>query len=143
MSNIKEKEQQIVQEFSMFEDWMDKYNYLIEMGKDCPQLPEEEKKESNLIKGCQSRVWFSVKCEDGKMKLRADSDAVITKGIATLLIRLFDNQPPKDVYEAELTVIDEIGLSEHLSPTRSNGLSAMVKQIKLYALAFSLTENKK
>lgn len=143
MLTIKETERQIAQEFAMFEDWMDKYNYLIEMGKDCPLLPEEEKKETNLIKGCQSRVWFSAQCEDGKMKLRADSDAVITKGIATLLIRLFDNQPPKDVYETEITVIDEIGLSEHLSPTRSNGLSAMVKQIKLYALAFSLTENKK
>lgn len=142
MASIKEIEQQIVGEFAMFDDWMDKYNYLIEMGKDCPLLPDEEKKETNLIKGCQSRVWFSAKCENGKMILHADSDAVITKGIATLLIRLFNEQPPQDVYETEITVINEIGLSEHLSPTRSNGLASMVKQIKLYALAFSLTENK-
>jgi cysteine desulfuration protein SufE len=137
---INEIQDQIIEEFSNFEDWMDKYNYLIELGRECPIIEEKDKKENNLIKGCQSRVWVSAEIVDGKMLIKADSDAVITKGIVTLLLRVFNNQTPKDVYESELYFIDKIGLSTHLSPTRSNGLLAMVKQIKLYALAFTVKE---
>jgi len=137
---INEIQDQIIEEFSNFEDWMDKYNYLIELGRECPIIEEKDKKENNLIKGCQSRVWVSAEIVDGKMLIKADSDAVITKGIVTLLLRVFNNQKPKDVYESELYFIDKIGLSTHLSPTRSNGLLAMVKQIKLYALAFTVKE---
>lgn len=137
---INEIQNQIIEEFSIFEDWMDKYNYLIELGRECPIIEEKDKKENNLIKGCQSRVWVSAEMVDGKMLIKADSDAVITKGIVTLLLRVFNNQTPKDVYESELYFIDRIGLSTHLSPTRSNGLLSMVKQIKLYALAFTVKE---
>ena len=138
--NINEIQDQIIEEFSVFEDWMDKYNYLIELGRECPIIEEKDKKDNNLIKGCQSRVWVSAEIIDGKMVIKADSDAVITKGIVTLLLRVFNNQSPKDVYDSELYFIDQIGLSTHLSPTRSNGLLAMVKQIKLYALAFTIKE---
>lgn len=137
---INEIQDQIIEEFSIFEDWMDKYNYLIELGRECPIIEEKDKKDNNLIKGCQSRVWVSAEIIDGKMVIKADSDAVITKGIVTLLLRVFNNQTPKDVYNSELYFIDKIGLSTHLSPTRSNGLLAMVKQIKLYALAFTVKE---
>lgn len=133
---IDEIQNKIIEEFSIFEDWMDKYNYLIELGRDCPIINEKDKTEANLIKGCQSRVWVNAELIDGKMDIKADSDAVITKGIITLLLRIFNNQTPKDVYESEVFFIEQIGLSTHLSPTRSNGLLAMVKQIKLYALAF-------
>lgn len=133
---IDEIQNKIIEEFSIFEDWMDKYNYLIELGRDCPIINEKDKTEANLIKGCQSRVWVNAELIDGKMDIKADSDAVITKGIITLLLRIFNNQTPKDVYESEVFFIEKIGLSTHLSPTRSNGLVAMVKQIKLYALAF-------
>ncbi len=133
---IEQIQNQIIEEFSIFEDWMDKYNYLIELGRDCPIIDPKDKVEGNLIKGCQSRVWVSAELIDGKMSIKADSDAVITKGIITLLLRVFNNQTPKDVYESEVFFIEKIGLSTHLSPTRSNGLLAMVKQIKLYALAF-------
>lgn len=138
--SINEIQDQIIEEFSVFEDWMDKYNYLIELGRECPIIEEKDKKDNNLIKGCQSRVWVSAEIIDGKMVIKADSDAVITKGIVTLLLRVFNNQSPKDVYDSELYFIDQIGLSTHLSPTRSNGLLAMVKQIKLYALAFTIKE---
>ena len=133
---IDEIQNKIIEEFSIFEDWMDKYNYLIELGRDCPIIDEKDKTEANLINGCQSRVWVNAELIDGKMDIKADSDAVITKGIITLLLRIFNNQTPKDVYESEVFFIEQIGLSTHLSPTRSNGLVAMVKQIKLYALAF-------
>lgn len=139
--NIKEIEQQIVEEFNVFEDWMDKYNYLIEIGRECPIIDEKDKKEENLIKGCQSRVWVSAKLDNGKMDIKADSDAVITKGIITLLLRVYNNQDPQEVYDSELTFIDEIGLKTHLSPTRSNGLLSMIKQIKLYALAFTIKKD--
>lgn len=135
---INEIQDQIIEEFSIFEDWMDKYNYLIELGRECPIIDEKDKKENNLIKGCQSRVWVSAEMVDGKMVIKADSDAVITKGIVTLLLRVFNNQTPQDIYDSELYFIDKIGLSTHLSPTRSNGLLSMVKQIKLYALAFTV-----
>lgn len=139
--NIKEIEQQIVDEFNVFEDWMDKYNYLIELGRECPIIDEKDKKEENLIKGCQSRVWVSAKLDNGKMDIKADSDAVITKGIITLLLRVYNNQDPQEVYDSELTFIDDIGLKTHLSPTRSNGLLSMIKQIKLYALAFTMKKD--
>lgn len=140
--SIQEIEQEIIEEFSNFEDWMDKYSYIIEIGNSCPIIEEKEKTENNLIKGCQSRVWVSAKLdENGLMQITADSDAVITKGIITLLLRVFNNQKPEDVYSAELKFIDEIGLKSHLSPTRSNGLLSMIKQIKLYALAFSVKQN--
>lgn len=139
--NIKEIEQQIVDEFNIFEDWMDKYNYLIELGRECPIIDEKDKKEENLIKGCQSRVWVSAKLDNGKMDIKADSDAVITKGIITLLLRVYNNQDPQEVYDSELTFIDDIGLKTHLSPTRSNGLLSMIKQIKLYALAFTIKKD--
>lgn len=140
--SIQEIEQEIIEEFSNFEDWMDKYSYIIEIGNSCPIIEEKEKTENNLIKGCQSRVWVSAKLDErGLMQITADSDAVITKGIITLLLRVFNNQKPEDVYSAELKFIDEIGLKSHLSPTRSNGLLSMIKQIKLYALAFSVKQN--
>ncbi len=135
---INEIQDQIIEEFAMFEDWMDKYNYLIELGRDCPIIEEKDKKEGNLIKGCQSRVWLNAEMVDGKMVIKADSDAVITKGIVTLLLRVFNNQKPQDIYDADLHFVEEIGLSTHLSPTRSNGLLSMIKQIKLYALAFTI-----
>jgi cysteine desulfuration protein SufE len=140
--SIQEIEQEIIEEFSNFEDWMDKYSYIIEIGNSCPMIDEKDKVESNLIKGCQSRVWVSAKLNDkGLMEISADSDAVITKGIITLLLRVFNNQKPEDVYAADLKFVDEIGLKSHLSPTRSNGLLSMIKQIKLYALAFSVKQN--
>ena len=135
---IQEIEQQIIDEFANFDEWLDKYSYLIELGKECPAIEEKDKTESNLIKGCQSRVWLSCENREGKLFFRADSDAVITKGIITLLIRTFDGQTPQDILDADLQFIDVIGLKEHLSPTRSNGLTSMLKQIKLYALAFSM-----
>ncbi len=140
--SIQEIEQEIIEEFANFEDWMDKYSYIIEIGNSCPMIEEKEKTDNNLIKGCQSRVWVSAKLnEEGLMQISADSDAVITKGIISLLLRVFNNQKPEDVYAADLKFVDEIGLKSHLSPTRSNGLLSMIKQIKLYALAFSVKQN--
>ena len=133
-------EQEIIDEFANFEDWMDKYSYIIELGQECPLIDEKDKTEANLIKGCQSRVWVSATLKDGLMDIKADSEAVITKGIITLLLRVFNFQKPEDVYAADLKFIDTIGLSSHLSPTRSNGLLSMIKQIKLYALAFTLQQ---
>lgn len=138
---IQEIEREIEQEFAIFDDWMDKYNYLIELGDQCPIIDEKDKNEANLIKGCQSKVWVSAKMNGDVMDIKADSDAVITKGIITLLLRVFNGQRPKDVQEADLHFLDTIGLTQHLSPTRSNGLLAMIKQIKLYAMAFSIKAN--
>ena len=135
---IQEIEQQIIDEFANFDEWLDKYSYLIELGKDCPVIDEKDKTESNLIKGCQSRVWLSCDHHDGRLWFKADSDAVITKGIISLLIRTFDGQTPQDILDADLSFIDVIGLKEHLSPTRSNGLTSMLKQMKMYALAYSM-----
>lgn len=140
---IQEIEQEIIQEFSMFDDWMDKYNYLIELGDQCPMIDEKEKNENNLIKGCQSKVWVSAKMEDDVMDITADSDAVITKGIITLLLRVFNHQRPEDVQDADISFIDKIGLTQHLSPTRSNGLWSMVTQIKLHAMAFVIQKQTK
>ncbi len=140
---IQEIEKEIIEEFSMFEDWMEKYNYLIELGRECPVIAEKDKNDKNLIKGCQSKVWVSAQLKDGLMEIKADSDAVITKGIITLLLRVFNHQKPEDVESADIGFIDEIGLTSHLSPTRSNGLNAMIKQIKLYAMAFAIKEQQK
>ncbi len=135
---IQEIEAEIVEEFSIFEDWMEKYNYLIELGRECPIIEEKDKNDNNLIKGCQSKVWVSAQLKDGLMDIKADSDAVITKGIITLLLRVFNHQKPEDVENADIGFLDKIGLTAHLSPTRSNGLNAMIKQIRLYAMAFSI-----
>lgn len=134
---IQETELEIIEEFSLFEDWMQKYEYIIELGKDLPLIEEEHKIEGNLIKGCQSRVWLNAEEKDNKVFYTADSDAIITKGIIALLIRVLNQKSPKDIASAELTFIDEIGLKEHLSPTRSNGLVSMVKQMKLYAITLA------
>jgi len=133
---IGELEAQIIEEFSAFDDWMDRYNYLIELGKDLKVIDEKYKVQNNLITGCQSRVWLHAEYKDGKMWFSADSDAVITKGLVSLMIRVLDGQSPDDILNAELGFLEKIGLKEHLSPTRSNGLTSMVKQMKLYALAF-------
>ncbi|MBQ5856758.1 MAG: SufE family protein [Bacteroidales bacterium] len=134
---IKEIQDSIVEEFSMFDDWMDRYSMLIEMGKDCPIIDAQYRNDNYLINGCQSRVWLHAKMEDGKVYFSADSDAVITKGIINLLIKVLSGQTPKDIVEADMSFLDEIGLKEHLSPTRSNGLLSMVKQMMLYAEVFN------
>jgi cysteine desulfuration protein SufE len=128
--------QQIIDEFALFPDWMDKYEHLIELGKTLPPFDEKSKTEAHLIEGCQSRVWLDAAYHDGKITFTADSDAIITKGIVSLLVRVFSGQPPQAVLDANLDFIDRIGLKENLSPTRANGLLAMVKQMKMYALAF-------
>ena len=133
---IKEIQDEIVDEFSMFDDWMQRYEYIIELGKNLPLIKEESKIEENLIKGCQSKVWLQGEQNDDKIVFTADSDAILTKGIIAILIRVFSNQTPKDIIDANMDFIDEIGLKEHLSPTRANGLVSMIKNIKMYALAF-------
>lgn len=139
--SIKDKENQIVEEFEAFDDWMDKYNYLIDMGKSLPLIDEKHKTESNLISGCQSRVWLHAEMNDGKVYFSADSDAVITKGIINILIRALSGEKPDEILNADLKFLDDIGLKDHLSPTRSNGLVSMIKQIKLYAMAFKAKQN--
>jgi cysteine desulfuration protein SufE len=132
--SIAEKEQTIIDDFAIYDDWMDKYEYIIELGKDLPLIDEAKKSEDRLIKGCQSRVWLDAEKKDGKMYFAADSDAIITKGIIALLIRVLNEEKPEDIAQAQLSFIKEIGLQEHLSPTRSNGLVSMVKQMKMNAL---------
>ncbi|MBG6063229.1 cysteine desulfuration protein SufE [Flavobacterium sp. CG_9.1] len=134
---IKEIQDEIVDEFSMFDDWMERYEYIIELGKKLPLIKEEYKTENNIIKGCQSKVWLQGEQTDDKIVFTADSDAILTKGIIAILIRTFSNQKASDILEADLGFIDEIGLKEHLSPTRANGLVSMIKNIKMYALAFN------
>ncbi|MEN8224313.1 MAG: SufE family protein [Bacteroidota bacterium] len=140
--SIQEIQDQIVAEFSYFDDWLDRYNHLIEMGKNCPLIEEKYKTKSYLISGCQSRVWLHAAMKEKEIVFTADSDAVITKGIINLLIMVFSNQQPDDIIDADITFIDKIGLKEHLSPTRSNGLLSMIKQMKLYALAFKTKAQK-
>lgn len=140
---IDEIQQEIVEEFSGFEDWMDKYAYLIEIGNEMTPIDAKYKIESNLIRGCQSRVWLQQEFTDGKIKFIAESDALIVKGLVALLLRIYSNRTPKEILESEPRFIDEIGLRQHLSPTRSNGLLAMVKQMKLYALAYEKISAKK
>lgn len=137
---ITESVNQLINEFNQFDDWMDKYNYLIDMGKSIPLIDETQKTDSNLITGCQSRVWLASEYNNGIVTFTADSDAVITKGIANLLIRVFSGHTPSEIIESETTFLDLLGLKEHLSPTRSNGLLSMVKQIKMYAYAYQLKE---
>lgn len=131
---IKEKEQDIIDEFAIYDDWLDKYEYIIELGKELPLIDDQYKTADRLIKGCQSQVWLHAETEDGKMKFSADSDAIITKGIIALLIRVINNETPEEIAKFEFDFIKEIGLQEHLSPTRSNGLVSMVKDMKLAAL---------
>lgn len=133
---IKQAEAEIIEEFSVFEDWMDKYEYIIELGKQLPIIQEKDKTESNLIKGCQSRVWLDSKIENGKITFSADSDAIITKGIISLLIRVYNNRTPEEIIESDFSFIETIGLKENLSPTRANGLLSMIKQIQSYAIAY-------
>lgn len=135
--NIKEIQDDIVEEFALFEDWMQKYEYMIELGKSIDLIDSKNKVDSNLIKGCQSKLWLFAELKNGKIIYSADSEAIITKGIAAILLRVFSNQTPLDVLNSDLKYIDEIGLKEHLSPTRANGLVSMIKQMKYYALAFS------
>ena len=135
MTTIKEIQDEIIQEFSIFDDWMDKYALLIEMGNQLAPLSPEYKKEKNLIEGCQSRVWLHAEWVDGKVRFQAESDAVIVKGIVSLLIQVLSDRTPDEILSADLYFIDAIGLKEHLSPTRSNGLVAMVRQMKMYAAA--------
>ncbi|HCY97151.1 MAG: SufE family protein [Polaribacter sp.] len=132
---IKEIQEEIIEEFSMFDDWMDRYEYIIDLGKSLPIIDSQYKLEENLIKGCQSKVWLYSELNRDKVKFTADSDAILTKGIVALLLRVFSEQKPADILTAETTFIDKIGLKEHLSPTRANGLVSMVKQIKMYAIA--------
>jgi cysteine desulfuration protein SufE len=131
---IEEKQQDIISEFDMFDDWMEKYEFIIELGKELPLINENFKTEDRLIEGCQSRVWLNSEINDGKMSFSADSDAIITKGIIGLLIRVMNNEAPKTIVETDLHFIKDIGLQEHLSPTRANGLAGMVKRMKLEAL---------
>ncbi len=133
---IQEIQEEIVDEFAMFEDWMQRYEYMIDLGKALPLIDAQYKTDENIIKGCQSKVWVHAELEENKLVFTADSDAIITKGIIAILIRAFSNQKPLDIIEANTDFIDEIGLKEHLSPTRANGLVSMIKQIKLYAVAY-------
>jgi len=131
---LQEKEQEIIDEFAIYDDWMDKYEYIIELGKELPLIEETYKTDNRLIEGCQSRVWLHTQFNDGKMQFSADSDAIITKGIIALLIRVFNNESPKNIASSQLQFINEIGLHEHLSPTRSNGLASMIRTMKMEAL---------
>ena len=128
--------EELINEFSMFEDWMERYEYMIELGKSLPIVEPQFKTEDNIIKGCQSKVWLHAELESDKIIFTADSDAIITKGIVAILIRVFSNQSPEIILKTNTDFIDEIGLKEHLSPTRANGLVSMIKQIKMYALAY-------
>ena len=135
---IPEKESQLISEFAMFDDWMDKYNYLIELGKSLSVIDDQYKTDQYIITGCQSKVWLHAALKDGKVIFTGDSDAIITKGIVNLLIQVLSDHTPEEIIGAKLEFIDQIGLKEHLSPTRSNGLSAMIKQMKLYATVFKM-----
>ena len=138
---INELQDEVIEEFSEFTDWMDKYQLLIDWGNDLEPLDDKYRTESNLIDGCQSRVWLQADYEDGVIKLQAESDALIVKGIIALLIRVVGNHTPDEILQSELYFIERIGLKDHLSPTRSNGLLAMVKQVRMYALAFKAKES--
>ncbi|GAA0754714.1 SufE family protein [Psychroflexus lacisalsi] len=143
MSSIQERQEEIIEEFSMFEDWMQRYEYMIELGKSLPIIDEKHKIEENIIKGCQSKVWVYAEMDDDQVNYTADSDAIITKGIIAILIRVFSGQKPEDVMNADTSFIDEIGLKEHLSPTRANGLVSMIKQMKMYAIAYNSQQQNK
>ena len=136
MSSIQQIQKEIIEEFSLFDDWTQRYEYMIDLGKSLPLIDEKYKNDKFIIKGCQSKVWVNAELENKVIKFTADSDAIITKGIIAILIRVFSNQSPKDIIKAITDFIDQLGLKEHLSPTRANGLVSMIKQIKMYALAF-------
>ena len=140
---INQEQDKIIEEFAFFDDWMDKYNLIIEISKELAPFKEENKTKQNLINGCQSRVWLNAELADGKLVFTADSDAIITKGIVALLIRVFSNRTPVEIRECDLYFIDRIGLKQNLSPTRSNGLLSMVKQMRMYALAYEVKMNQK
>lgn len=135
MKTIKEKQEEILDEFSIYDDWLEKYEYIIELGKDLQKIDDLKKTDDKLIDGCQSKVWLDAIVNDGRLHFTADSDAIITKGIIGLLIRVFDNEKPEDILNSDLFFIDQLGLHEHLSPTRANGLLGMIKRIKILALA--------
>jgi cysteine desulfuration protein SufE len=135
--SIEEIQQEIISEFSMFDDWMDKYTYLIEMGNNLTPMNPQHKTDQNVIKGCQSQVWINAEEQGGKLLYEGESDALIVKGMVALMLRVVNRQSPFDIMNAEFHFIDQIGLKEHLSPTRSNGLLSMIKQIKLYAVAYN------
>ncbi|OBX23578.1 MULTISPECIES: SufE family protein [Bizionia] len=138
---IEDIQNEIIDEFSMFEDWEERYQYMIDLGKDLPLINAQYKTDDNLISGCQSKVWVHADLVDNKIVFTADSDAIITKGIIAILIRAFSNQAPKDIIEANTAFIDDIGLKDHLSPTRANGLVSMIKQLKMYAIAYQTQLN--
>lgn len=140
MQTINEIQDSLIEDFSFYDDWMDRYDHIIQMGKDLPLIADEYKQDDYLIRGCQSQVWLYPEVKDGKLYFTADSDAVITKGLVSLMVSVLSGQTPKDVAAADLYFIDEIGLTQHLSPTRANGLLAMVKQMKLYAQALAARE---
>jgi len=138
---IEDIQNEIIDEFSMFEDWEERYQYMIDLGKDLPLIDAQYKTDDNLISGCQSKVWVHADLVDNKIVFTADSDAIITKGIIAILIRAFSNQAPKDIIDANTAFIDDIGLKHHLSPTRANGLVSMIKQLKMYAIAYQTQLN--
>ncbi len=133
---INEKQDSIVEDFELFDDWMEKYEYIIQLGKELPLIDDQYKTDDNLIKGCQSRVWLHADYTDGKLIFTADSDALITKGLVSMVVQVLSDHTPKEIADAEIYFIDKIGLRSHLSPTRSNGLVSMIKQIKMYAVAY-------
>lgn len=137
MATINEIQEEIIEEFSAFDDWMDKYQMIIDLGNELPELDSRYKTDDNLIEGCQSRVWLQAEYTDGMVIFNADSDAIITKGLVSLLIKVMSGHTPQEILNSDLHFINEIGLTEHLSPTRSNGLLAMVKQMRIYALAWA------
>ena len=141
MSNLNDIQDEIIKEFEVFDDWMDKYNYLIELSRDLPLIDPKFKNNDYIINGCQSRVWLNAEYADKKIRFTADSDAIITKGIISLLIRVLTDKEPDEIMNADLYFIDAIGLRQNLSPTRSNGLLSMLKQMKLYAIAFKTKYN--
>jgi cysteine desulfuration protein SufE len=140
--SLAQAQQEVVDEFAMFSDWQDRYEHLIELGKDLPVIAPEKKTEENIVRGCQSRVWLNAEQKNGLVHFTADSDAMITKGLVALLVRVLNDRTPQEILNTPLTFIDAIGLREHLSPNRSNGLVAMLDQMKRYALAFSAQEPK-
>ena len=141
-TTIKDIQEEIVNEFVVFDDWMDRYNYLIEIARDLPVIDSKMKTNDYLIRGCQSKVWLNAEFNEGKVHFTADSDAIITKGIISLLIRVLSDRTPQEIMNADLEFIDEIGLRQNLSPTRANGLLSMIKQMKLYAIAYNAKEQK-
>lgn len=142
MTNFNETQKEIVEEFSVFEDWLDRYNYLIELGNDLPEIDPQYRTNEYLINGCQSKVWLHADLVDGKLEFIADSDAIIVKGIVALLVKVLNGRTPSEILENELFFIDDIGLRQNLSPTRSNGLLAMVKKMRLYAMAYQAKATK-